>query len=207
VPGERRVVAGPLVVEGDGPAGHGRLPEHVERRLVGAEPRLGDVEGAQVEGEAGGRQLADGVRGRLGEPRVLPDLGGECHDGSLVGLQGDLGQCELVGPDPVARLVVEVGVHLAHLDRDPEAAQLLLVTLEHLLEGVVRGVGVEDRADPLLGDVVPLDEQHDEQVEQPLGLRRVAHLRTHLALRNDMSPMVVRRPRGCRPRSTACRCP
>jgi hypothetical protein len=79
---------------------------------------------------------------------------------------------EPVGRDPVARLVVEERVHVADLDRHPEGAELLLVALEHLLEPLVGGVRVEDRADPLLADVVTLDEQHDEQVEQPLALAR-----------------------------------
>ena len=51
-----------------------------------------------------------------------------------------------------------------------EAAQLLLVTLEHLLERLGGGVRVEDRADAVLGDVVALHEQHDQQLHQPLGL-------------------------------------
>ena len=75
---------------------------------------------------------------------VLPDLGGQADHGGLVGGEADVGQRELVGPDPVARLVVEERVHLADLDRHAEAAQLVLVALEHLLERVGRGVRVED---------------------------------------------------------------
>ena len=93
-------------------------------------------------------------------------------DRRLVAGQRDLGQLELVGADPVAGLVLEERVDAADLDRDAEGAQVLLVALEHLLERLVARVGVEDLPDPVLGDVVALDEQHDEQVEQPLGLRR-----------------------------------
>ena len=93
------------------------------------------------------------------------------------------GQRELVGLDAVAGLVVEVGVDLADLDGYAEAAQLLLVAVEHLVEGLVAGVGVEDLADARLGDEPRGDQQHDEQVEQPLGL-----LRAHLA----RSPGVLR---------------
>src|SRR5262249_1715180 len=84
---------------------------------------LGDVEGAEVELEPGRGELADRVRGRLGEARVLPDLGGQGHDRGLVGLQRDLGQRDLVVPHPVARLVAEVGVHSAPANRHAAAAR------------------------------------------------------------------------------------
>ena len=163
-------VAGALVVELDRLARLRGVPEHVERRLVGAQPGLDQVEGRDVDLDAGGRQLADRVGGRLGQAGVLPDAGGQADHGRLVGGQADVGQGELVGRDAVARLVVEQRVDAADLDRHAQGPQLLLVALEHLLERVGTRVGIEDGADPLLGDVVALDEQHDEQVEQSFAL-------------------------------------
>jgi hypothetical protein len=172
VPRRGRGLTGAPIAELDRAPLLGRLPEHVERRLVGREPRLGDVERRDVERDPERGQLAHRLGGRLGQPGVLPDAGGQPDDGGLVGLQGDVRQREAVRADPVAGLVVEERVHVAHLDRDAQAAQLLLVALEHLLEPLARGVRVEDRADPVLADVVPLDEEHDEQVEQALALAR-----------------------------------
>jgi hypothetical protein len=169
-PPGRGLAAGPLVVELHDLPITGGLPEHVEGRLVGAEPRTDHVERPDVDRDPGRRQLADRAAGRLREPGVLPDLGGEAHDLGLVAGQLDLRQLGLVGPDPVAGLVVEVGVELADLDRDSERAEVVLVALEHPLERLVRRVGVEQLADPLLGDVAALHEQHDEEVEQTLAL-------------------------------------
>jgi hypothetical protein len=93
--------------------------------------------------------------------------------GDLVRLQVQVGELEGVPGDPVALLVVEVLVDAAELERDAQVAQLGLVPLEHLLEGLVLGalVALDDVADAFLGDVVPGDEQHDHEVHQPLGLR------------------------------------
>ena len=126
------------VVELDRAALLGGLPEHVERRLVGAQPRLGDVEGGRRRGR---RRRAVSLRTAsvvasasraCSQTRVARPITAASSASRL-----DVGQRELVGPDPVARLVVEERVHAAHLDRHAEAAQLLLVALEHLLEGVV----------------------------------------------------------------------
>ena len=113
-------------------------------------------------------------RGRLGQAGVLPDPGGDPEYRGLVRLQVHLGQLEDVTADPVADVVGEELVDGAHLDRDAEVAQLVLVALEHLLEGVVGlpGVALDHLADPLLGHVRARDQQADHQVEQPLTLPR-----------------------------------
>ncbi len=172
----------------------GRLPEHLEGGLLRAQARLGDLQRGRVDVDAGRSQLAHGLGGRLGQRRVLPHPGGEPDDRRLVGLERDVGQGELVGADPVAGFVVEVRIDLADLDRHTQAAELLLVALEHLLEGVRGGVGVDDGADAVLGDVVPLDQQHDQQVQQPLALRH-------------RHPRDAIRSRGRRSRRRACRRP
>ncbi len=170
VPGRRRI-AGPGVLEAHRHPVADRVEEDLEGRLVGAQPGLDDVEAADVDLDAGGGELADRVGRGVGEPGVVPHLRRQPDDSGLLGVEVDRRQRQLVAAHPVARLVVEVGVHGAHLDRHAEAAQLLLVAVELALEGVVGVVGVEDLADPLLGHEVALDEQHDQQVEQPLGLR------------------------------------
>ena len=204
-------VAGSPVVELDRLAGLRRVPEHVEGGLVRAQPRLDQVEGRHVDLHPGRGELAHGVGRRLGEPGVLPHPGGQTDDGGLVSGQPDVGQGEVVGRDAVARLVVEQRVDAADLDRHAERAQLLLVALEHLLEGVRSRVGVQDRPDPLLGDVVALHEQHDQQVEQPFALpagrclRVAPHSLGRVHSCQPAGPVSPRR--GCRRRSTACRCP
>ena len=121
------------------------------------------------------------------------------------GVRSISGRRELVGADPVAGLVVEVGVDVPDLDRDAEAAQLVLVALEHLLEGVGGRLGVDDLPDPVLGDVVPLDQEHDEQVQQPLGSSPCSCGDPVRPGRLGGSASWVRRRRGRRPRSRACR--
>src|SRR5664280_1088903 len=61
---------------------------------------------------------------------------------------------------------------LRELDRDPELAQFVLVTLEHLLERLVGTVAIflDGLAQPGLRHVVPGDQQRDGQVHQPFGL-------------------------------------
>ena len=125
----------------------------VERRLVGHEAWLHDVERLTVDREARRLELEQRLRGGVGEPGVLPDPCREADHRSLVGLELDLGQLEGVALDPVADLVVEVGVEVADLDRDSERAELVLVALEHLLERLVgpAAVVVDHVADPVLG--------------------------------------------------------
>ena len=164
-------LAGAPVVELDLPPLEQGFQEQVEGRLVGGEPRERDVERRGVGVDAGRRQLAHRLRGGAGQPLVLPDPGGQADDGRLVRRQVHLGEVELVRPDPVARLVVEVGVDLPDGDRHTEAAELVLVALEHLLEAVRGGVGIDRLPDPRLGHGPRRHQQHDEQVHQPLGLR------------------------------------
>ena len=180
----------------------GGLPEHVERWLVGRQSGLGDVQRGLVDLDAEGGELADRLGRRVREAGVLPDPGGQTDDRGLVGCQRDVGQRQPVRTDPVAGLVVEVGVHVADLDGHAEAAQLFLVALEHLLEGLGGGVRVEELADPVLADEVPLDQQHDQQVQQALALASCGAA-AHAA---DPSRWIRMQP-GCRPRSTTCRCP
>ncbi len=209
VPGRDPLTTGGAVVEPDGGAGAGGVPERLERRLLRRQLRLHHVERVPVDGHAGRLQLDQGVGGGGGEAGVLPDPRGQPDDGGLLGLEVDVGQLEGRAVDPVARLVLERAVDVPDLDRDAEGAQLLLVALEHLLERVVAGlaVGLDDRAQPVLGDVGAGHEQSDEQVEQALTLAgshlvsRQVHVAPNLPQVSGAS-----RPPGCPSRTPGSTC-
>ena len=91
---------------------------------------------------------------------MLPDTCSQSDDGCLVGLQGDLGQLEGVPADAVAELVVEHRVVGAHLNRYADLPQLLLVALEHALEGVIAlvAVALDHLAQTFSREVAPCDQ-------------------------------------------------
>jgi len=87
----------------------------------------------------------------------------------LVRLQAHLRKLEPVTSDAVAYVVFECLLDRAGLDRYAEDAQLLLVAVEHPVEGVVAHVVVRlDRlADSPLADEGARDQQADREVHQP----------------------------------------
>ena len=101
---------------------------------------------------------------------MLPDPRGQAHDGSLICLETDLGEFETGPADAVADLVVEGLLDGSQLDRDTEDAQLLLVPVEHPVEGLVTEIVVAlDRLPDLrLRDEGTRHQQTDREVHQPL---------------------------------------
>ena len=95
------------------------------------------VEPGGVDLDALGGQLAHRLGRTPREGRLLPRPGRHAQHGRLVGLEADLGQGRGVGGDAVAGLVVEERVERPHLDHHAELAQVVLVALEGLLEGLV----------------------------------------------------------------------
>ena len=157
-----------------------RPAERLERLLRGADHRLDADERGVVHGDAGGAQLAQGARCRAGQAGPRPGARGEGQGRHLVRLERDLRQRILALVDPVAELVVEDGVDHGGHERDAELAQLVLVALEHPVEGLVGGGAVvlrDGRTDPGLRQRHPGREQRDDEVEQALGLdlRRGVH--------------------------------
>ena len=168
----RGLVPRTLVDERDRDALGRGLPHHVERRLVSGELGLGHAQHVGIDLDACGLQLDQGGGGLPRQPGVLPHLRRQSEHGSLLAREGEVGELGLVAPDAVADLVLEVLVVAAHLHRDAELAELLLVTLELALERLLGGVAVVgDRLpDLFLGEVLATDEEREDEVHQPLGL-------------------------------------
>ena len=170
------------VVEGDRLQGrHGRV-HGLEGRLLGADARLGAGGDRLVDLDAREPQLAQARRGGAGDARRRPRPRGQRQGRDLVGLEADGRQRGLARVDAVADLVVEEDVEDGRRDGDAHLAQLVLVALEHPVEGLVggrRGVGRQRLADLLLRDRSPRGLQREDEVEQPFGLvgrgRRRAH--------------------------------
>lgn len=117
-------------------------------------------------------ELDQTARGRAGEVRLLPDIGGQCQHGEFGGGEGDGWQRVGVGIDPVAGLVLKERIVAAGLQRHPEFAQIVLVPLEHPVEGLFAGAARVLRhsdADLLLGEPPARRQQGDDEVEQPFG--------------------------------------
>ena len=149
--------------------------DRLERGLAGAHPRLDADDAGVVRLDTGGLELQDRAGRRPGQAGLLPHPRGQAEHGQLVGSEGDLGQGVGVALHAVAQLVVEPDVVAAGLQRHAHVAELVLVPLEHAVEGlVVEALGVlrDRRAQLLLRQERPGRQQGDDQVEQPLGLLR-----------------------------------
>ena len=158
----------------------------VERRLGRAQPRLDADEGVDVALDPGRAQLAQGLGRRAGEARLGPGAAGEAEHGQLVGLEGDVGQRVLALVDAVPRLVLVERVDVLGDERDAELAQLVLVALEHPLEGLGRGrlaVLRHELADLGLGQGSSRVQQDEHEVEESLGL----HLRRRRGARDGLA--------------------
>ncbi len=178
------------VVEGDRAAVADRLPQRSERGLLRGQPRLdaGRRGGAQV-GPAGVAvglparrpQLQRRARGRACQLGRLPDPGRDAEHGRLVRLQVNLWQLVVLAADPVAEIVIELG-GAARFQRDAQVAQLLLVALEHALEGLLLLRVTADRgADLLRGQVPARGEQENDDRQEAFGpALRQRDLHSHL---------------------------
>ena len=137
--------------------------------------------GSSASRHPGGAQLLQRAAGGAGEPGLLPDLGGEAQGGGLLGVQGDRRQPVAVAAGEVADVAVEA---LHRLDDQAELAQIVLVPLEHPVEGVVTGgrgeaagrarvripVGLDGSPQLTLAERAPGPQQAQRQIHQPLGL-------------------------------------
>ena len=125
-----------------------------------------------VDVDAGRLELAQRLRCCPRHGGVLPGAGGQTQDGELFGVEADLGKLVGVLGNSVAQLVIEEGVVAAGLERDTHVAQVILVALEHALEGLGRGARPVLRngsTDLLLVDVPGGSQEADHQVEQSFG--------------------------------------
>ncbi len=147
----------------------------LERRLARAHAWFDAHERALVGLHAQGLELDQRPRRGAGQARLLPDPGGQAQDGELGGGEGDLGQRVGITVDAVADLVLEPGGVAAGDQRDAELAQLLLVALEHAVEGLrrlPRGVLGHGGADLLLAQPPPGGQEGDHEVQESLGALR-----------------------------------
>jgi hypothetical protein len=148
----------------------------------------------------GGPQLAQRLGRRSGQAGLRPGAARQAEHGELVGLEGDVGQGVLALVDAVAGLVLVQRVDVLGDQRDAELAQLVLVALEHPLEGLGRrrlAVLRHELADLGLGQGAPCVEEHEHEVQESLGL----HLRRRRGARAGLAahpPNATRRIR-CRP--------
>lgn len=127
-------------------------------------------EGVGVVGEPGRAQLVERAAGGAGQPGLLPDLGREAEGCGLLGVEGERREAVGVAAGVVADLAVDV-VH--GLDDQSELAQVVLVPLEHAVEGVVVArfeVRLDGAPELSFGQGAPGPEQTQCQVHQPLGL-------------------------------------
>ena len=139
--------------------------------------RLDADERVAVALDACGLELAQRLGGGTGQRGVRPGAAGEAEDGQLVRLEVEVGQGVVALVDAVADLVVPGAADVLGGQRDAELAQLVLVPLEHPVEGLVAGrlaVLRDDAADPRLAQGSPGVEQAEHEVEQALGLGRGA---------------------------------
>jgi hypothetical protein len=120
------------------------------------------------------RQLLQRTAGRTGHLGLLPDPGGQRQRGRLLGVQGDLRQPVAVPAGQVADLTVQRV--LVDVDDQAEFAQVVLVALEHPVEGLFAALlpGLAVRLDGLpellLGERTSGVHQAQGEVHQPLCL-------------------------------------
>ena len=167
-------LAGLAVAEGHRPPVADGLQQRLEGAGLGAHPRLDPGLADVADLDARALELEQRRGGVGGQDRLLPEARRDTQHRRLVPLQADLGQVVGVLGDAVADLVLEQRAVGPGLQRDAHLPELVLVPLEHPLEGVVRGafaVGLQRGAQTLLGHVLLGREQADDQVHQPLGLR------------------------------------
>ena len=120
--------------------------------------------------DAGRAQLRDGTDGVVRQPRLLPDRGRQREGRRLGRVELQRRQLEVGASDPVADLVGEERRVAARLDRDAEAAKLLLVALERPLEGGVRQavIALDGLADVRTLQEAAGHEQADRQIHDAL---------------------------------------
>src|SRR4029450_3280717 len=107
----------------------------------------------------------------MGDARLLPYAGGEPEHGHLIRSEADFGQRVAVPVDPIAELVVRPRLQVPGLQRYAHFAELILVALEHALEGVVAFAVriLRHRASDLrLCQGTAGRQQADDEVEEPL---------------------------------------
>ncbi len=167
--------AGLAVLEGDRAAVAGGGEQRFERGLAGGDARFEDGSALGLgEGDAGGAQLLEGAAGGAGHLGLLPDAGGEGERGGFLGVEGDLRQAVAVGAGEVAEFAVE-GV-LVDVDDQSEFAQVVLVPLEHPVEGFLAAVlpgfavGLDGFPQLLLGERTSGVHQAQGEIHQPLCL-------------------------------------
>ncbi|GAA3071270.1 hypothetical protein GCM10020000_64860 [Streptomyces olivoverticillatus] len=127
---------GLAVIEDDDAAVARGQHQRLEGGLVDGDARLeGAVAAVEVlgQGHARGPQLLQRAAGGTGEPGLLPDLGGEAERRGLLDVEGDRRQAVAVAAGEVAGLAVDA---LDGLDDQAQLAQIVLVALEHPVEGV-----------------------------------------------------------------------
>src|SRR4029453_16879902 len=109
------------------------------------------------------------------DARLLPYAGGEPEHGHLIRSEADFGQRVAVPVDPIAELVVRPRLQVPGLQRYAHFAELILVALEHALEGVVAFAVriLRHRASDLrLCQGTAGAQQADDEVEEPLCFAR-----------------------------------
>ena len=183
---------GRAVGEGDGAPRHHRVLDGVEGGFAGADTRFEADDRFDVGADVERLELAHRRRRRAGEAGLLPRTRGEAEDSEFVGVEVQVGQLVLTLVDAVADLVLEQDVDGFGAQRDAELTQLVLVPLEHPVEGfVVRCLGVRAHGltDGVLRQRPARVEQRDDEVEQALGLRlrggSCCHARSFVAVGSD----------------------
>lgn len=180
--GRRLVRVRSPIVEGNRCPRDDRVLEGVEGRLSGAQARLDADERLLVALDIRGTQFAQSLGRGPAERGLSPGARCQTQHGEFVAFEGDVGQGVLALVDPIALLVVPSGRHDLCDERNSQFAQFVLVTLEGSVEGLGRrrrGIRLDGPADLCLGEWAPRVEQHQHQVEQPLGLGGRAVRGTH----------------------------
>ena len=183
----RRVVGiRPAIVEGHRHPLDGGVLEVVEGGLHGAQTRLDADERLPVPLDVGGSEFAERLCCRSRQRCLRPRPARQTEHCPLVGAELDVRQRIVPLVDPIALLVVPARRQVLHDQGHTEFAQVVLVALEHPVEGLVvrcRRILGHDPADLGLGHRSPRVKQHQHEIEQALGLgcRTAGH--THVRRR------------------------